>query len=105
MIILDTSIWIEFLKTHEPYFTTIFQLLEQKNILAVECVFGELLQGVKNDTEQNILLNYWNHLPKIETAEIIIDLFKNRKDAIIKEWEGEKRQGMPKRFFLNGCTG
>jgi putative transposase len=36
---------------------------------------------------------------------ITIDLFKNRKDAIIKEWDGEKMQGMPKRFFLNGCAG
>jgi predicted nucleic acid-binding protein len=54
MIILDTSVWIEFLKKHEPYFTTISPLLEQKEILAVECVFGELLQGVKNEEEQNI---------------------------------------------------
>jgi predicted nucleic acid-binding protein len=73
MIILDTSIWIEFFKTHEPYFTTISQLLERKDILAVECVFGELLQGVKNATEQNIILNYWKHLPKIEMTEIIIE--------------------------------
>jgi hypothetical protein len=47
--------------------------LEHKNILAVECVFGELLQGVRNSTEQNILLNYWKHLPNIETTEIIIE--------------------------------
>jgi hypothetical protein len=42
---------------------------------------------------------------QVNTAYSLLDLFKNRKDAIIKEWEGEKRQGMPKRFFLNGCTG
>ncbi|MDR1587602.1 MAG: PIN domain-containing protein [Treponema sp.] len=73
MIILDTSIWIEFLKTHEPYFTVISQLSEQKDILAAECVFGELLQGVKNDTERLLILNYWKHLPKAEMTEIIIE--------------------------------
>jgi L-rhamnonate dehydratase len=35
----------------------------------------------------------------------ILDLFKNPKDAMLTIWEGEKRQRMPKRFFLNGCTG
>jgi predicted nucleic acid-binding protein len=86
MIILDTSIWIEFLKTHEPYFMVISKLSEQKDILAVECVFGELLQGVKNDTEQNIILNYWKHLPKIETAEIIIEagLFSSKYKLLDK---------------------
>jgi predicted nucleic acid-binding protein len=86
MIILDTSIWIEFLKTHDPYFKVISQLLEQKEILAVECVFGELLQGVKNNNEQNIILSYWKHLPKIETIEIIIEagLYSNKNKLVDK---------------------
>ncbi|MDR2258333.1 MAG: PIN domain-containing protein [Treponema sp.] len=86
MIILDTSIWIEFLKTHEPYFTIISQLLEQKDILAVECIFGELLQGVKNDAEQNIIVNYYKHLPKIGMTEIIIEagLFSSKNKLLDK---------------------
>ncbi|MDR2446172.1 MAG: PIN domain-containing protein [Treponema sp.] len=86
MIILDTSIWIEFLKTHDAYFTVISQLLEQKDILAVECVFGELLQGVKNDAEQNMILNYWKHLQKIDMTEIIIEagLFSSRNKLLDK---------------------
>ncbi|MDR3170620.1 MAG: hypothetical protein LBU17_03210 [Treponema sp.] len=60
MIILDTSVWIEFLKKHEPYFSIISSLLAQREILAVECVFGELLQGIKTDEEQNIILQYSN---------------------------------------------
>jgi predicted nucleic acid-binding protein len=47
--------------------------LEKKEILAVEYVFGELLQGVKTEREQNIILQYWQHLSKIDTTEIIID--------------------------------
>jgi predicted nucleic acid-binding protein len=73
MIILDTSVWIEFFKKHEPYFSIIVPLLERREIAAIECVFGELLQGVKNKNEQNIIVEYWTRLPKIEANEIIIE--------------------------------
>ena len=86
MIILDTSVWIEFLKKHEPYFSIIVPLLEQREILAVECVFGELLQGVKNRNEQNTIVAYWEHLPKIETEEIIIEagIYSNKNKLLDK---------------------
>jgi hypothetical protein len=47
--------------------------LEKKEILAVECVFGELLQGIKNKYEEEIIINYWNYLPKKEYKDIIIE--------------------------------
>ena len=68
MIIIDTSIWIEFLKAHEPYFSKMKELLEQRKVLGVECIFGELLQGVKNNHEKKIINNYWIHIPKINEA-------------------------------------
>jgi hypothetical protein len=34
-----------------------------------------------------------------------LDLFKNLKNAMMTAWKREKRQGMPKRLFLNGRTG
>jgi predicted nucleic acid-binding protein len=89
MIILDTSVWIEFLKKHESYFSIIAPLLEQREILAVECVFGELLQGVKNRNEENIIAAYWEHLPKIETAEIIIEAGKySNKNKLLDKGVG-----------------
>jgi predicted nucleic acid-binding protein len=39
----------------------------------VECVFGELLQGVKNKSEKETILNYWKHLPKEHYEGIIIE--------------------------------
>jgi len=47
MIILDTSVWIEHLKNNQAFFPKTSKLLESREILAVECIFGELLQGVK----------------------------------------------------------
>ena len=64
MIILDTSVWIEFLKSSSEYFQITAKLLEDQKVLAVECIFAELLQGAKNKRERDIIKNYWENLPK-----------------------------------------
>ncbi len=79
MIILDTSIWIEFLKGNPEYNSKIKQMLESNKILAVDCIFAELLQGVRNNREKNIILSYWNYLPKVNGNGLFIEagLFSN----------------------------
>jgi predicted nucleic acid-binding protein len=72
MIILDTSIWIEHLKNNQEFFRKTSKLLENREILAVECIFGELLQGVKDEREREIIKNYWTYLPKEIYENIII---------------------------------
>jgi len=73
MIILDTSVWIEHLKNNPAYYPKICKLLETGEILAVECVFGELLQGAKNKKENEIISKFWKHLPKEDFKDIIIE--------------------------------
>ncbi|HOV64795.1 MAG TPA: PIN domain-containing protein [Spirochaetia bacterium] len=73
MIIIDTSVWIEFLKGGQSYSSAVKVLLEQREVLAVECIFAELLQGAKTDRERTIILSYWNHLPKIEDPGLLIE--------------------------------
>jgi len=73
MIILDTSIWIEHLKNNQNFFPKVSKLLESREILAVDCVFGELLQGVKNNYEKEIILNFWKYLPKENYEDSIIE--------------------------------
>jgi predicted nucleic acid-binding protein len=72
MVILDTSVWIEYLRANQDYFPHISNLLENREILAVECVFGELLQGIKNASEKEIILDFWKYLPKVQYENIII---------------------------------
>ena len=72
MIILDTSIWIEHLRNNQLYFPKVRKLLENREVLAVECVFGELLQGIKNKSEKEIIINFWTYLPKENYENIII---------------------------------
>jgi len=73
MIILDTSVWIEHLRNNPRYFPKVSALLENREILAVECVFGELLQGVKKKEEKDIVLQFWTHLPQEHYENIIIE--------------------------------
>jgi len=64
MIILDTSVWIEFLKNNPEYYSKVKDLLENRKVLAIECIFGELLQGAKSKREIEIISLYWENLPK-----------------------------------------
>lgn len=70
MILVDTSIWIEFFKGHPPYSPQLHQEMERQNVLAVEPVFGELLQGAKDQRERTVLLEYWCNLPHVEEKDL-----------------------------------
>ena len=73
MIILDTSVWIEHLKNNQDFFPKISKMLESKEIMAVECIFGELLQGAKTEYEKTIIAEFWKHLPKKHYENVIIE--------------------------------
>ncbi len=73
MILVDTSIWIEFLKRNETVFTIMQQKLERREIFVAECIIGELLQGAKGEHEQKIITSYWECLPKINESGIWIE--------------------------------
>jgi len=73
MISLDTSVWIEFFKAHPPYFEIIRELIEGQQVLAVECIFGELLQGARNNREREVIGDYWDNLPKAEKGDVWIE--------------------------------
>ena len=86
MIILDTSVWIEFLKANTKYYTQIAQLLEKKEVLAVECVFGELFQGIKSEREKSLISEYWKYLPKIDSSGLFIEagIYSNKNKLLAK---------------------
>jgi len=73
LIILDTSIWIEHLRNNQKFFPETSKLLEYREVLAVECVFGELLQGTKNDYERDMIIKFWKYSHKEYYENIIIE--------------------------------
>lgn len=73
MILVDTSVWIEFLKQQNKEISRgLLVQLKQRNVLAASPVFGELLQGVRNSRERMIVETYWENLPKEDEREIFV---------------------------------
>ncbi|MFB5651101.1 PIN domain-containing protein [Leptospira wolffii] len=62
MILVDTSVWIEFFRGNDPYFSELKDLIESSEVIVHEVVFGELLQGCKNKNEVSFILEYWENL-------------------------------------------
>ena len=69
MIIVDTSIWIEYLKQNRTFVDDVNILLKSRFILAFEPIFAELLYGVRTENEKKVVLNFWNVLPKSENTK------------------------------------
>ena len=73
MIIPDTSIWIEFFRQNMEYAPKVRELLENREIYTLECIFAELLQGAKNKREIQLISDYWNYLPRLSIQGLWID--------------------------------
>lgn len=86
MILVDTSIWIEYFKANSTIFQVMERELEHQNILAAECVFAELLQGAKNKREIKIIEQFWLNLPKQEETGLWIEagLFSSQNKLFSK---------------------
>jgi predicted nucleic acid-binding protein len=61
-------------------------LLENREIIALEPVFGELLQGAKNKRERQVIIDYWKNMPRIDKSELWMDagLFAGEKKHFAK---------------------
>lgn len=73
MILVDTSVWIEFFKAKDPVFTDLKKRLESGDIIAHSLIFAELLQGCRNKKEADLVLNYWDVLSDSESERGIIE--------------------------------
>jgi predicted nucleic acid-binding protein len=66
MILIDTSVWIEYFKQNSEYVTDVQSLLERQAVITIEPVFSELLYGVRNRKEKELIESYWQILPRID---------------------------------------
>ncbi len=72
MIIIDTSVWIEFFRGNQPYFDQVSELIDNNEIIGLSPVFGELLQGAKNKNERSIITDFWINIFKIDEDDLFI---------------------------------
>jgi predicted nucleic acid-binding protein len=69
MILVDTTVWIEFFKSSPDFIAKMESLLESKKVITIEPIFAELLYGSRSDKEKNIIISYWKVLPRIKFNE------------------------------------
>ena len=72
MILPDISVWIEFLRQRQPLAAEFERLLSEHRLVAASPVFGEQLQGARDDTERNLILGYWKALPHLPEADLLV---------------------------------
>jgi len=73
MIIVDTSVWIDYLKGSPEITSILNQLLQKRQVMAISVIFGELLQGVRNRREREVVYGFWNNLPKMDESNLFIE--------------------------------
>ncbi len=66
MILIDTSVWIEFFRQNEPFSSQVSTLLAEQKVITVEPVFSELMFGVITAQEKSVIKTFWQILPRIE---------------------------------------
>jgi predicted nucleic acid-binding protein len=69
MILVDTSIWIEFFKQNPAFINEMVSLLESKRVITIEPIFSELVYGSRGEKEKSKIISYWNVLPRIRFNE------------------------------------
>ena len=69
MIILDTSVWIEYFRQNEPIADQVSILLAKQQVAAVEPVFAELMFGVRNAQESSVIRTFWQILPRADLGD------------------------------------
>jgi predicted nucleic acid-binding protein len=66
-VLVDTSVWIEFFRKKEPYYSIVSDLMDNDSICCLGIVVAELLQGAKSEKELNTIkafLHVFDFLPE-----------------------------------------
>ena len=73
MTVVDTSVWIEYLRGSKKISDVLIPKLNNQKVMAISAVFGELLQGVRNTNERAVVTGFWENLPKEDEEGIFIE--------------------------------
>ncbi|WP_243373995.1 PIN domain-containing protein [Geotalea sp. SG265] len=57
-VLVDTSVWIEFFRRHEPCFSLVTRLIDEEQVCCTGIILAELMQGAKSDKELAVLADF-----------------------------------------------
>ncbi|MEN8158138.1 MAG: PIN domain-containing protein [Bacteroidota bacterium] len=86
-VVLDTTVWMEYLRQKEPIAQHVGALMLDKQIVAMDLVFSELIYCSSRIQDQSILKTFWLILPRIElTSDMIINagIFANQSNYLCR---------------------
>ena len=72
MILADTSVWIEFFRGRQPYFKHLSFLLHHNEVVTLEPIFAELIQGALSKGEVKMIKDYYDSLEKAYQEELLL---------------------------------
>lgn len=55
---MDTSVWIEFFKKKEPWYSAVSGLMDEKRVCCIGIVLAELIHGAKSEKELAVLRDF-----------------------------------------------
>ncbi|NJK86412.1 MAG: pilus assembly protein [Bacteroidales bacterium] len=64
-VIVDSSVWFEYFKGNEPFFSEVQKYLNCLSVRIIDPVIGEILQGAKNKSEFEFIKTNIQYVPKI----------------------------------------
>jgi predicted nucleic acid-binding protein len=77
VILIDTSIWIDFFRhTQASLNDRLIELLENRLAVGLSTVFGELIQGARSEDEEKTILEFWNNILKVNEDTLFIEAGK-----------------------------
>ncbi len=89
MIIADTSVWIEFFRGHSPVVEELSGLFQRSSVMGLPWVFGELLQGARNQAEIQVLLRTWEAIPKPELRSSEVAWIRAGEQSCLGKWHAK----------------
>jgi predicted nucleic acid-binding protein len=69
-IILDSSVWFEYLKRKDPYYQEVQTYLNLLSIRIIDPIIGEILQGALNKGEVDFIREHIQYVPKFEIRNL-----------------------------------
>jgi hypothetical protein len=83
-VLVDISVWIQFLKGSNQFFSSMLKLIENGEIYTLELIFAELLQGVITNRELKLITDFYAQMRVLDQPGLIFESGDfSRKEGLI----------------------